>query len=351
MRIRNDLRAYAKLAQYGMGLVSGQVELTSNCYQHCRGCESWRDHQSGACSSQWTLEQMQRLVSELKTIPTFEHLSLTGGDPQAWEPLYEFLDWFESKAGHPFHLQISTALTQPFPHTKLGYWSILDDVRLSLDAIDKAVYQQLRGDKKTTPAGVLERMVLLQHHNWATLTTVFPETLSQMVPIAEALHRMGDEGPRRAIYLAVLGDRVFKQEPYFWKAFNKNLDIIKERYPQLETSASENPGQVKKEIKAKGAEIPCMVGQISFHMKANGEYYPCCLVGGEALKTYPSMTDGNYFDGYSITEIWERGRCARPLAYAPENQSVVPCCEICQYKQWSLNKAVHEASQKRLAMP
>ena len=94
-----------------------------------------------------------------------------------------------------------------------------------------------------------------------------------------------------------------------------------------------------------------MVGQISFHMKANGEYYPCCLVGGEVLKTYPSMTDGNYFDGYSITEIWERGRCARPLAYAPENQSVVPCCEICQYKQWSLNKAVHEASQKRLAMP
>ena len=45
----NDLlRGYAKLAVHKVGLVSAQLEVTSECFQACWGCDSWRDDASGA---------------------------------------------------------------------------------------------------------------------------------------------------------------------------------------------------------------------------------------------------------------------------------------------------------------
>jgi MoaA/NifB/PqqE/SkfB family radical SAM enzyme len=149
---RDDLKYYGKIAAHGMGIVAGQVEITTDCFQQCRMCDSWRPKHTQV---EMTRLQLNQICSQLNNTDTFENLSITGGDPQnvSW-----FEDWLlEDRTNWEFELQVNTALTQPI---SLGLLNA-DEVRVSLDSLEQATYTKIRGDSKTDPEDVIDRILEL----------------------------------------------------------------------------------------------------------------------------------------------------------------------------------------------
>lgn len=349
MRIRPDVQQYAKLALLRTGYVAGQVEVCSQCFQHCKGCESWRDDLSGVVRGVWPLDALQNLCLELFDRHPFEHLTLTGGDPQAWPHLDEFLHWWQSQTTWAkFKLQINTALTRkPDPAT----WKIFDDIHVSLDAVDDELYRKIRGDKSTSPYDVLQWMIGLNHTRLCTRTTVYPENIDHIPEIIDQLDRFAGRYPfRKAVFLAAIGPRV-ERDDRFWEKY----DDLKEYALgcDLETSFDEDVHEVREYLLSEeAAEVPCYAGNLSFHAKANGDWYPCCLAGGEAITTYPQLRIGNYFQEAAINRITPATVLLR--RYRPHchyGNEAMPCSSICQYKQLQVNLAAHAASKSVLSMP
>jgi len=351
MNPRLDIAVHGAVAAKKLGLVSGQVEVTSDCYQMCRGCESWRDHRSGAYAGEWTFLQMHTLFSQIQMnfSHTFEHLSLTGGDPQKWSHLEEFLTWSRGQRRH-WDLQISTALTQDIQG--LDLWrNEFQQVRVSLDAASPEVYRSIRGDRKTTPGAVLERCAELRHSNLAFITTVFPQNVDEMAAIYERVCDLQEDGVavRKISFLTALGPRVNATDE-IWRKWDKQVAFIKNLQQHDGARVPTSFGEDSKETRAfvesgAMAGCPCRVGEMSFHLKADGGYYPCCLVGGEAIATNQNFLIGKFPEA-SLLELW--------LAHTPERHYAEPdspCLHICQYKQVALNIAAERAANSRLAMP
>ncbi len=366
-KIRDDIRAYAKLSQRPGSLVAGQVELTSKCFQKCAMCESWRDDRAGVQTGVWTLGQARDLCLALSDYPTFEHLALTGGDPQNWPHLDEFLAWFLSlklQGKIQFKLQVNTALTQDQTETQRNLWrGAVDDVRVSLDAATERTYTLMRGDKRN-PVEIVNRMVALAHPRMATNTCVTTRNVDEVEAIlelleenfeseakADSLAAFGDGRPatlRKAMFLAVIGDRdaaKTAEEKAFWHKYSM-LRCLPKHFPSIPTSFSEDVSEVRAFLKSEeAASLKCYAGNSTFHVKCNGDWYPCCLTGGEAIATHPEFRMGNYF----TDPLWKILTNHKTEAhYGCEGK---PCAAICQYKQLSLNLAAHEAASVTLAMP
>lgn len=340
--VRDDLKYYAKVAVRKLGPVAGQVEVTSECFQRCRGCDSWREDVTGVTKGIMSLETMQHLCLELGSYNTFEHLSLTGGDPQAWPHLTEFLHWFEQKHFN-FSLQLNTALARPISEEECDLWRrTVRDVRVSLDAIDPKIYQQIRGDD-TDPVAIINRMQDLRHPRMATNTTIFTLNLHQVKPILDML-ATHVPSLRKAMFLAVIGERAFRDKA-FWEAYDRlEHECATWTLPFEVSFANESVTGVREFLETPEAQqIPCYAGNITFHIKPDGAYYPCCLVGGEALPTARQYMIGN-INQLTVKQIIER--YGTPLHYKSEY-----CRKTCQYKQCALNVAAHAASSQILAMP
>ena len=347
--VREDLKAYAKVAEYGLGLVSGQVEVTSDCSQRCIACDSWKDHMKGTVRGEMELKTMIKLCKELSSFQSFEHLSLTGGDPQSWDALPAFLDWFrrERKMGYGcnFKLQLNTALVEPLSKADVELWSeTVDDVRVSLDAIDKKIYNKIRGDDHD-PADVLDRMLRLgAKTSISTNTTVFPENIEEIPDILVELSTVKfTDVIRKAMFLPVIGGRS-RGAISFWKRYAE-MERNYAGWGGVKTSFGGDSVPMTREYlrSEEVRHVPCAVGKITFHIKPNGDYFPCCLVGGEALPTKNDYIIGNFRD------LGLRALVARYKS--PRYYEKKLCREICQYKQCAVNVAAYDASGRKLAMP
>jgi MoaA/NifB/PqqE/SkfB family radical SAM enzyme len=349
--VRDEIRQYAKLAVAKAGYVAGQVEVTSHCFQHCRACESWRDDLKGVVRGVWSLQAMEALCGQLDAMKTFEHLTLTGGDPQHWPHLAAFLN----RLSWSFALQINTALTQD---VVAGEWNACRDVYVSLDAIQPELYQQIRGDKHTHPAQVLGRMSMLCHPRLATRTTCMTANIEHMWELVHCLDLWNKHQPdayklRKAVFLAVIGPRDERGE-WFWNAYQDLRSWVRTYGPSFETSFEESVVETREFCASDAAAVvPCHAGSLSFHAKANGDWYPCCLAGGEAITTYPELKIGNFFqecerrpEWAAVQRLLER---YRPACHYANPKS--PCRDICQWKQLQVNVAGHIAQQSVLAMP
>jgi radical SAM protein with 4Fe4S-binding SPASM domain len=347
MKIREDILLYAKLAQRRLGMVAGQVEVTSHCYQRCRACSSWREDRDKSQSGEFTLDQMRNLAMKLRLIRTFEHLTLTGGDPQAWPWLEDFLAWFiqlEHDLGVRFRLQVSTALMEAVEEPKL-WRKAFSDVRVSFDALDAGVYTACRG-VVVDPLEILERLARLDHPSVATLTTVHSDNIGQVEPILFELKRRTESGLklRKAIFLLALGTLAGEWSQPFLQKWERLGEVA--RSMPFQTNFCEDPRLVLRAMENPEMErLPCRVGNISFHIKANGDVYPCCLVGGEAIETCPEFALGN-LHGEDLVEIM--GRYEVKQHYLNLN---APCRKVCQFKQFQVNLAGEMAAKTRLAMP
>lgn len=335
MEIREDIKLYAKLATAQVGYVSGQVEVTSACFQHCRYCSSWRDKNY---TGSFTLGQIQNLVAELLEFPTFEHLTITGGDPQAWPCLDAFLEWWAEAAPAHVSLQVSTALARDINH--LNLWrTAIKDLRVSLDAFTAATYCFIRGDQQNSPAVILTRLKELDHPNLSIIATMYPSTIEQLKSLLGLIDAFGLP-IRKIMVMAGIGVEL---DDKFWNEWNR-IEKWAANYIAIPTSFTESIIETRKMCASKEVnKILCWASRLGFHIKPNGDIYPCCLVGGEAVEVQKEFCMGNIFEQY-LADIYND--------YSPTRYGLKPVCKnICQYKQLSLNLAGEMASKTRLAIP
>lgn len=334
--------AYAKLAQRRVGFVAGQMELTSKCFQQCVACDSWRADHKGEITGSFSYKEIMHVIGQLNRMPTFEHLSFTGGDPQTWkdedsgggvdfERLLYDLNFVR------FSLQVNTALVRE-PKDRELWRRHVRRVRVSLDGATRGVYRMMRGDDRD-PEEIVQRMDDLDHPGMSTNTCVTDINIDEVPAIIERLNRM-KHPIRKAMFLAAID---FKLRPGFWEKYKALSNIPS---PHVELSFQEDVSFVRDFLKTDEAkEIPCYAGAITFHIKCNGELYPCCLVGGEAIKTRREMAIGNVLT-QNIEDIQK--------AYVPALHYANPkaaCKEVCQWKQLHLNRLAHEMSKTTLTMP
>ena len=339
--MRPDLQYYGKMLSNELGPIAGQVELTSACYQKCAHCISWRDHASGLERGEWSYLQMIKLHDELAAQPTFEHLSFTGGDPQAWGSLCDYLEYAKI-SGEPFKLQCNTTLMRKLRPAEQGMWdSGFDDIRLSLDGITPATYKATRG-VDADPIEILERCRNFQHAKVAINVCVSPANIDEIYSLIETVNK-GYKFIRKIMLLIVIGPEDLSQE-----FFNKWETLVREIEVEpldVDVSVSEDPRAVRKDLSSgKYDKLKCRVGGSTFHIKANGDIYPCCLTGGEAIETVRAFRLGNFHSDGLI----------RPLSFYARGchyQKGSVCSKICQWKQFTMNKIAEEASCITLAMP
>jgi MoaA/NifB/PqqE/SkfB family radical SAM enzyme len=334
MEIRDDIKFYGKLAQRKAGYVAGQVELTSDCFQFCTACDSWKSHARGQIRGVLSLNDVVKLCDELGRMKTFEHLTFTGGDPQKWPAFEEFFEYH--RILYPFTFQVNTALARGA--NPVLWQKMIDRVRVSLDAVLPDTYRKARG-VKTDPEEILARMEALRHPNLATMTCVSDVNIDEVPAIIARLNAMSWK-PRKAMFLAVMEHDV---APGFWQKFSELKTL---ESPFVPTSFSEDVAWVREFTRSPEADkIPCYSGSATFHIKCNGEVYPCCLIGGEAIKTRREMAIGNI-----LTETMEGIlRRYQPKCHYADKSS--PCVAVCQYKQLQMNRAGHAASLTTLSMP
>lgn len=337
---RRDMLFYGKLTANKTGYVAGQLELTSECGQKCIACDSWRAHVKGSIKGTFNWLELKELFTQLNRIPTFEHLTFTGGDPQHWEDQNQHMDLEELLSyvayKYRFSFQVNTALTKTIKHP--AYWQqALKRVRVSLDAATQKTYKLMRGDDRD-PQEIVDRMDALAHPGMSTMTCVTDRNIHEIPLILEKLNAM-ENPPRKAMFLAALN---FKTDKYFWEEYEELQRIPS---PNVETSFSEDIGAVRKfMLSEESRKLPCYVGGVSFHIKANGDVYPCCLVGGEAIKTIKHMSLGNVKET-SLAQIQKE---YIPLCHYSISRV---CRDVCQWKQLNLNRIAHEASKIFLTMP
>ena len=173
------------------------------------------------------------------------------------------------------------------------------------------------------------------------MTCVSQKNLYEIPQILDRLADMKCK-PRKAMFLPVLGNL---------GTGALNLIHYKEMIEQcaklnlpFKTNFAETTESLLKEEHLR--EIPCYVGRVSFHIKANGDFYPCCLVGGEAISTQTDMRFGNVYE-FSLEQIRKRNM-RLPLHYFNFDSS---CRNICQWKQMTLNSEAHKIVNCKISIP
>lgn len=342
---REDLVFYAKMAQRQVGYIAGQLEITSRCEQFCPNCDSWKAHQSGEFRAEMGYAEIAMFFDELNRMQNFENLTLTGGDPVS-HPMFEEI----LKLDRKFKLQINTALPLPIATPEL-WRERIDTIRLSLDGVTKETYYKMRG-VRTDPEEILSRIYDLNHPDWATNTCVADANIHEMLQIIDRLGDMYPRNPRKASFIAVMDRKV---SPEFWREYNYNSDVIRERKRDMEecpcnvhwhqeTSVAEDVAELRKHLASGAADtIPCRVGGITFHIKCNGDVYPCCITGGEAIATKRDYCVGNIKKN-SLSEIQRR--------YHPQEDYKTPVCrDLCQWKQFQMNALADRATKINMRIP
>jgi MoaA/NifB/PqqE/SkfB family radical SAM enzyme len=343
---REDLVGYASQLRSPMGYVAGQVELTSACEQQCGSCQSWLDHRSGAERGEWGLQALQQFHWDLQHLPTFETLALTGGDPQSYPRLDEFLE-YHLHEGSPFRLRMNTALPKPIPDPSL-WKEALFDVRVSLDGVDRDYYRKMRG-VNTDPRDVIDRMVILRHPRLSTLTCVSQKNIDHVPEIVDHLSRLRQDIPfRKAIFIPIrdMNDKALIQLDLRPDDYQRKWSDLQEAFGGLDWCSFGE--QVAEGELAKFKGVKCYVSGITFHAKANGDVYTCCLMGGEAIATRREFRLGNLHEN-NIEAIWYEAMTRMPKNVYDDPES--PCTKICLWKQATMNLIGHETQDVSLAMP
>lgn len=339
MKLRDDIMLYGKLAQQQLGYVAGQVEVTSKCFQHCKYCLSWVDKSYG----EFTLQQLQNFVDDLCTKFTmFEHLTLTGGDPQAWPHLDKFLEWWKLPGIlETVDLQVSTALARDIKNPEL-WRTAIKDLRVSIDASSDKMYQRIRGNTENTCNTILARLATLRHLNLAIITTVYPDNIGELMSLLSSLDNLYRKGlPMRKIIVMVgIGVKLDKE---FWQSWRQAKQWA-EFSMKVSTSFADDIIQVRAQCNSPVTDnVHCWASKLGFHIKPNGDVYPCCLIGGEAIEVQKEFLMGNIFE-QELIDIYN--------SYTPTRYEMKPICrEICQFKQLQINLAGEYARKIKLAIP
>jgi len=272
----------------------------------------------------------------------FEHFTLTGGDPQAWQDLDEFLDWWNIPSGiDNVDLQVSTALARDVEHPDL-WRTAIKDLRVSIDASEDETYQRIRGDEENTCNTILARLVTLNHPNLAIIVTVYPDNIGELLPLIFSLDNLYRKGlpMRKIIVMAGIGIPLNEE---FWSCWRRTKQFVGNNM-QVATSFADDIIAVRAQCNSPVVNnVHCWASKLGFHIKPNGDVYPCCLIGGEAIEVQKEFLMGNIFE-QDLIDIYN--------SYTPTRYEMKPICrEVCQFKQLQINQAGEYARKIKLAIP
>jgi radical SAM protein with 4Fe4S-binding SPASM domain len=173
------------------------------------------------------------------------------------------------------------------------------------------------------------------------MTCVSQKNLSEIPKILKRLAQMKNP-PRKVMFLPVLGTSGALDRKLYENTVEKQASLLK-RLP-FQTNFVESVSTLLKEQDIEW--VPCYVGRISFHIKANGDLFPCCLIGGEAVTTQQAYRLGNVH--CNPLEQIRKNNMALPRHYLDKNSI---CRKVCQWKQMALNKEAFESEKFKLSMP
>lgn len=327
--VYDELRGYTQLAILNPRWISVQIELTSDCDQTCAGCDSWLEHKRNP--QQMDLNWLVPLLWDLQTTGC-QHVAFTGGDPVAWPSLPEFL---KTDGAWPKKMRftLNTALTRDLD------WRLVrkrfSRVRVSLDAATDETYKKCRG-KVAELQPVLRRLRAMAHPGLSTLTTIYPRNVREISDILVLLQKEVEAGLQllKASFNLGIGPRsgnlIYNEVHSEYASWREKIG---EWNLPFETSFSIEDGLANREWCAgdDAVGVRCWTGAISAHIKPNGDVYPCCLAGGEALATQQDLRCGNVFQS-SLRTIQAN--------YVPSHDYKKHhfCRESCQVKQATFNQ-------------
>jgi MoaA/NifB/PqqE/SkfB family radical SAM enzyme len=348
---RVDLLTYGKSMLSSSGYIAGQMELTSACEQRCGSCQSWIDHTKGTQRGEWSLENAQQFFLNLRDIPTFEHLSLTGGDPQSWPHLEELLLFYHRRVGsNGFRLRMNTALPlRPSWDDQVLWKEVFHELRISLDGVHPDYYRRMRGVERD-PEEIFRWLKRVDHDSLVFLTCVSQKNIDHVLTIMNRIANARDEGlhVRKAIFIPIrdMNDRALLELSLRPGTYQEKWAEIREFAQEPRYAGWTSLGeQVEEGELSQYKGVDCHVSKITFHVKYDGTLYPCCLMGGEAIATRTEFAKGNVIRRH----IDELRVLNQPVNVYDDPES--PCTKICLWKQASMNRLGNFITETHLSMP
>lgn len=339
-----DIMTHAKHMTVMEGWLTGQIELTSVCACKCPHCESWKDHKSGKMCAQFRLPDAIELTQRIISIsPYLTTIRLTGGDPLCWEHFENYLKAIAHMRRQPngrvIQLQVTTALRSAPDLVSWRYeaWQGgISKLRVSLDAMHPETMKIVRGVEYSGEE-IFER---INHLRIPTniYTVVSEETVPEIAHMADAVEACPwvkkhiltprlDKGPGAVVDWGTIHN--------WWKF----------RMEQ---------GECKTQIAMQGFNVPlendtvCWAQRVHFHIKANGDFYGCCLMGGEAIETDERFCFGNVHE-LPLEEIHARVKASYLKPYGDWDHFA--CHEVCLLKQRLANHHCSNADKINLSLP
>ncbi len=200
----------------------------------------------------------------------------------------------------------------------------------------------MRGDSTNTPEIIFNRLIKLEHPNLAIIITAYPKNINQILPLIATLDTLHQKGlpMRKIIVMMGIG---LKLDEDFKRRWRQTKHWVAD-YIKVSTSFAEDIIQVRAQCNSPVVDnVHCWASRLGFHIKPNGDIYPCCLVGGEAIEIQKEFLMGNIFKE-KLIDIYKR--------YQPTRYGMKPICrEVCQFKQLQINQAGEYARKIKLAIP
>jgi MoaA/NifB/PqqE/SkfB family radical SAM enzyme len=266
-----------------------QLETLSGCACKCVMCKQWEDR------IQYTMEndQLTKFLNDYKRLGGLQ-VNLTGGDP-----LYhkDFVKTFSQDFGLRF--DVTTTLIT-YDREKLN---LLNKFKLLIVSISGAesMYEKVHGINAYEL--VKKNLIYIRKKgiNFKTntvLNKVNLENLDWVEPFIELMNLLQPK-------FVTLIQNLFDEGSF--SNINEVVKMFKDKalFKFSNASMGDRNKNRKKEPTAK--KYKCIIPYLHWHVKANGDVYPCCIMGGEVGQNLNSdFCFGNIFKD-KLEDIYKYG--------------------------------------------
>lgn len=304
------------------------IITTYRCPMRCKMCNIWKNP---------TDKQEEIKADDLRMLPNFKFVNITGGEPFIREDLGEIVEVMSSKSPR---IVISTSgwfddriidLAKHFPN--IG-------IRISIEGM-KATNDDLRGRDGGFEKGVstLRRLKEMGVKDIGFGITVSNHNSADMLNLYELSKELDMEFATAAFHNSFYFhkyDNQITNKDEVTSNFLKLMELqMKEKHPKSWFRAYFNMGLINY-VNGGKRLLPCEAGTVNFFVDPWGEVYPCN--GMEESKWLKSM--GNIRSGKSFEEIWN----------SPEADEVRAMVKSCSKNCWMVGTA-SPVMKKYIATP
>lgn len=287
---------YAHMVKHGRNRVpvSFQVALTDSCFNRCIGCGHPDRVQKRMEPDDWT-----DFLYSLPNLP--ESVCYSGGDPMAYPHFNRVMEWHLDNA-----VLFGCTITGYVPKSiDMNLLTHAAWIRVSLDALDPEVYEEVRG--KTPLAKVLKSIddMLEAGVNVQLGITLHPANEGQLPIIRE------------------------------W-ADAKGITDIDARYAYPKS----NPMWDDVDMGTRGVQPfrTCKAALHQLYIDSDGSVYPCCITAGDTRSAAQGAALGNIF-----TDHWDRTLWPAVVAFSERKRLELPeVCRTCCVKRLSEINHIHD---------